>query len=360
MAHSDRSEASAGLNPRADQRLLWLDVAKGGGIVLVVFGHALGGLLDSPLGAHQDGLRALFLAIYIVHMPLFFLLSGLTVHRRLDRGWKRQLGDLAISIAYPYFLWSTVQYSAIYAAGSLVNSPVEHFWRPLLKLPISTISQFWFLYILFFLHLTATLLVPRIGARAFLGLAIAGRIGLALFGMVALPSLFVTHGLFYALGLWLGTQGIEQLRHRIAGRGWMIAGIVAIVLAAEIGTVWAVIAARGPDFATLESREVSVMALRLPVVPMSLAAIFVCLLLSMRARGWLADALAFLGQRSMAIFVLHVLFIAGSRIALTRIAHVHEPAILLAAGTALGLLMPLLLYALAHRLKLVRLLGLGG
>ena len=109
---------------------MWLDVAKGIGMIAVVFGHSLGGILDMPGYAHIPILREIFLAIYVFHMPLFFFLSGLMVRPRLERSRNAFLIDIFASVAYPYFLWSIIQYSMIYAAGSLVNRPVSVFWMP--------------------------------------------------------------------------------------------------------------------------------------------------------------------------------------------------------------------------------------
>ena len=67
-------------------RMAWLDNAKGLGIILVVIGHALGGLIDAQPRSVPSEFRELFFLIYTVHMPLFFLLSGLLVGRRLEKG----------------------------------------------------------------------------------------------------------------------------------------------------------------------------------------------------------------------------------------------------------------------------------
>lgn len=57
------------------QRIEWIDIAKALGIILVSFGHIRNGdgesvwlpVLDSTIDA-----------IYLFHMPLFFILGGLT------------------------------------------------------------------------------------------------------------------------------------------------------------------------------------------------------------------------------------------------------------------------------------------
>lgn len=83
------------------KRVEWIDVAKGVGIVLVSFGHLRNGdgesvwlpALDAPIDA-----------IYLFHMPLFFLLGGLTFSRR--GGFKAFLARKAKTLLVPYYVFS--------------------------------------------------------------------------------------------------------------------------------------------------------------------------------------------------------------------------------------------------------------
>lgn len=83
------------------KRIEWIDVAKGVGIVLVSFGHLRNGdgesvwlpALDAPIDA-----------IYLFHMPLFFLLGGLTFSRR--GGFKAFLVRKAKTLLVPYYVFS--------------------------------------------------------------------------------------------------------------------------------------------------------------------------------------------------------------------------------------------------------------
>ncbi|SFV28525.1 Fucose 4-O-acetylase [Devosia crocina] len=61
--------------PGGTTRLPWLDCAKGLGIVLVVWGHVLA-FSGWPLAEQLKGF------IYAFHIPLFFLLAGMTLHGR--------------------------------------------------------------------------------------------------------------------------------------------------------------------------------------------------------------------------------------------------------------------------------------
>lgn len=357
MRHS-RSHAKLG-----KERIIWLDVAKGMGILLVVLGHALGGIIDMPGRATPPGFRAVFLGIYIFHMPVFFLLSGLLVRKRLARSRKGFLIDLVITVAYPYFLWSIIQYSAIYAAGSLVNRPVERFWPAILNLPWATISQFWYLYVLFLMHFLALLLVPRIGARNFFVGAVAAKLLIAALAHPYVPSaiirLLMVHGAFYAAGLWVGVEGLDRLRRGLAMRRWLGGALLIAAFAAVVLAVRYVIAAQLPDFFQLRSYEISVMAWRLPLLPVACAAILAFLAWSFVPTGAVSRMMGYLGRRTMAIFVLHVLFIAGTRIVLSRIMPQADPLLLLGACSLSGLLGPLTVYTLARRLTASRALGLG-
>lgn len=83
------------------KRIEWIDVAKGVGIVLVSFGHLRNGdgesvwlpALDAPIDA-----------IYLFHMPLFFLLGGLTFSKR--GGFNAFLVRKAKTLLVPYYVFS--------------------------------------------------------------------------------------------------------------------------------------------------------------------------------------------------------------------------------------------------------------
>ena len=340
------------------ERVAWLDIAKGLGIVAVVIGHTLGGLIDVPHAPVPAAFRAIFLALYIVHMPLFFLLAGLLVSQRIARSARRFGVDLLRSIVWPYFLWSTAQYSVIFVSGSLVNAPVTQFWRAIARLPVATVSQFWFLYVLFFLHLAALILLPRLGRTAFLALALAGKIVPAVIALPALPRLFLTHGGFYALGVWLGLAGLEHIRVRLP-RLSRLAPVSAVLALAVVALAAFLTIVNDAPFWARKSSDIAAMAWRLPTVPASLLGIAAAILVAMALRGRIAAAFAYLGRASMAIFVLHVMFVAGIRIVLVKLFHQHDPVILLAFGVTAGFGASLLCYVAARRLGLSRLLGLG-
>lgn len=339
-------------------RLAWLDVAKGIGMILVVGGHALGGIMDSPAGASSEAMRLLFLTIYLFHMPLFFFLSGPMVPGRVEKGQGRFLATILRTIAWPYFLWSVVQYSAIYMAGSLVNRPVEAFWGPLLNLPLMSISQFWFLYVLFFLHLAALILLPLLGRVGFLLLAVAARVGGAVLHLPVMPHLVLVHGLAYAVGCAAGPDGVGKVAGWISGRLWAMWLLVILAGAALFGGAAAIVDAQGSAFAHLSADRISALTGRAPFIPVAALAVLAVLAVSMRMSGPIAVLLGYVGRHAMTIFVLHVLFIAGTRILLGHLSHPGPWPMLLACWT-IGLLAPLLVRHVLRRWVDTRLVGLG-
>ncbi len=343
-------------------RLDWVDAAKGIGITLVVFGHVIGGLINSTLSI--DGLLfpQIFLTLYVFHMPLFFFLSGLFVAGRIERGPLGFLTTMVRSILYPYFLWSIVQYSAIFAAGQMVNAPATGYWSTILALPWQPVSQFWFLQSLFLMHLLSLVLLSRIGPTALLLVALALK-AVAELDLLSGP-LHATASLlpYYAIGVFLGVAGTTDMIVRRPGwvRLVLLQGLAAGLL---FLTVQALIRDAAPgvfDGATEGIRGAQIIAgvYDYPAMAAALAMIAAVLGVSATASGWLGQALCFIGRLALPIFILHVLFLAGLRIAMTAILGVQNVLVILPCIFAAGMLGPIATVLLLRRLSLARPLGL--
>jgi peptidoglycan/LPS O-acetylase OafA/YrhL len=147
---------------------------------------------------------------------------------------------------------------------------------------------------------------------------------------------------FFVLGAWLGpvlVQRVASARMRSA---------IAVALAAFALWLAAALAVQASG-----AGYWSVAAL-----PAALAGSLALLALSAAARGSLGEACSALGRASMAIYVLHVLFVAGARIALHKLLGVTAPGLILPLALAAGIFGPLAVRAVALRLQLARPLGL--
>ena len=96
------------------QREKYIDVAKGIGILLVVYGHVINsGSLESLSVVSQ--------VIYSFHMPLFFFVTGYLLGlRKYDGGFSlsKQLKKVGLTLFLPYFVWSFVY---MYIGSALEN-----------------------------------------------------------------------------------------------------------------------------------------------------------------------------------------------------------------------------------------------
>lgn len=115
-------------------RNVTIDIAKGLGIILVVFGH-------NWIIAHDHG--ELFRIVFSFHMPLFFFLSGAVFHH--DAGFRDFLVFKADALLKPYFVvllaWGTfrILFGHVpwdtYLAGMLYGTGNTIEWVPLWYLP---------------------------------------------------------------------------------------------------------------------------------------------------------------------------------------------------------------------------------
>lgn len=335
-------------------RLEWVDAARGVGIILVVAGHVLGGLIDAHIVPEADWFRPGLLAIYLFHMPLFFLLSGLFIVARIDRGQDRFLREIGRGIVWPYFLWGSLQTLVAYLASSYTNIPIHDVWPELGKMFTHPPAQFWFLYGLFAAQILALIVVPRIGAPGFLLLSLV----LFCVDLDALPPVFDTTSRmlpFFALGIWLG-RGPALTTPAPPVSRMQAVGLAALALAAIWLSCRATMA--GVDFAELKTLTITRLAWGWPHALTALLGLSAAVALAFHLPPRVREGLRYLGSRSMAIFVLHIMVIAGTRIVLVRILHFDDPAMLAILLTVLGVGAPLLAAEVARKFRLQRILAL--
>jgi len=288
---------------RATTRDQSLDVAKGLGIILVVLGHCLDGLIASgffPASTVWPMLTVF--VIYLFHMPLFFAVSGHLASGK-HRPVQPTLAKLAKTIAYPYFLWSILEGLALVYLNKYTTSKTqisvifEILWAP--------IVPYWFLYALFFCQV-AYLAVRRYSHRVQLAIAIVLFVAPQLFPhfisttrLVIIPE--TTRGFLYFI---LGVISVAQVKQ--FGRWTAVSATILFVL-----------------FATLfYQSHLGGLVAWLAALPAGIAGIVATLawarLLASR-RNITVNALAFCGRYSMSIYVTHIFFTAGVRIALKRL-----------------------------------------
>jgi fucose 4-O-acetylase-like acetyltransferase len=130
------------------QRTIWVDYAKGIGIILVALGHTILGEWDIAGGQELAFARWISNWIYAFHMPLFFFLSGLFAKSLIARTLYSFLLNRWQTILYPYVLWSLIIHGVRSYFGVILTpfaAFTANFWRILYQ----PIGIFWFLHTLF-------------------------------------------------------------------------------------------------------------------------------------------------------------------------------------------------------------------
>lgn len=344
--------------PADATRVGWIDAARGLAILLVVFGHAAGGLIDARGPGSLVPLRYVFLGIYTFHMPVFFFLAGLFVEQRLRNGTTAFFKKLLITIVWAYFLWSVVQFSIIYAMGSLVNHPAGNYWGTILALPWSSVSQFWFLQALFVIHLLAIAAWNLGGTRAVLGVAILLKLLSLLVPSTPAVSLAASNAPYYAIGMMLGW---ERSSHLLAHATTRLRAAVFVGAAAALWLLCSNSDSIQP-FVRIENAssagiaKVAWIPAMLPAALLGGTSLLLFAQVLSRIPAHLASMVEFLGTMTMPIYLLHVIFVAGTRIILVKLG-LSDLAVL-PALVAAGVAGPLLVRRISDWLRLTSLLAL--
>jgi fucose 4-O-acetylase-like acetyltransferase len=317
-------------------RLLWLDVAKGLGIVLVVYGHVMRGLIAGGI-AGVPWVKVADFFLYLFHMPLFFLLAGLTAGGSLRKGGGTFVKDKLWTIAYPYFLWSLIQGGIQIALGGAINDPLTPVELPMFVL-FDPIGQFWFLYALFFCHL-GLLLLHRQRAALLVLAALSSVVALTLPDPDDILRRTLLHFGFYAAGVLISARVLRAPSQP---------SITFTLL------LWTLFFAAG--YAASLVTDIPMSAAGLPASVLGIAGIIA---VAKRMSGPLAKFFGWLGRMSMTIYILHILAGAGTRIVLLKLGIEGPLALHVALGVIVGVGGSVIAHLLFRRLGVLSLLGLA-
>ncbi len=290
-----------------------LDALKGAAIILVVLGHSVGSWKLAQL-------------IFSFHMPLFLFLSGTTAGIQYRRGGIR-LSRRAWALLVPYFVWLFI--------FVFVSWPT---FQP--KLMVSVLNpragSLWYLYVLFCMWLVlwvldrlpgstsrwvilvaaAALLLPHPGAvepysvEQLSGLATnslsQANTAAGVLGWRSVLWFFP----FFGVGFLCTTEGMRQTFAR--SRNWIGAGVAWALL---IVVLWPPFAVPGqapsiPGFGAVTGLgDYFYIWYRYLLAAAGIATVIGALT---HVTGRLESWLAWLGRRSLAIYVMHVPFLAWS------------------------------------------------
>ena len=128
-----------------DNRVDWVDYAKGICIVMVVMMHSV---LGVELAAGQTGfMHAVVAFAKPFRMPDFFLISGLFLPLVINRDWRTYLDRKVVHFAYFYVLWVSIQFG-FKAPAFAAETSWQHAGYLYLESFIEPFGTLWFIYLL--------------------------------------------------------------------------------------------------------------------------------------------------------------------------------------------------------------------
>ncbi|RLP83060.1 hypothetical protein D9V34_07410 [Mycetocola lacteus] len=292
---SSRPEAlTAGGTPR----LLWPDAAKGLLIILVVFWHTVVKSylqVDWRIPVPIAGAWGIAADItYPVRMPLFFLISGCFAASAIARSWGAVFRSRVVRFMYLYLLWTLIHMATMWAFPdfpTLVPRSIAEFIEAITISPPNT----WYLYALALYFVIAKSLrrLPRwipLAAAALLSIAV----GAGLIDIVSNRGSLIANLLFFLIGAY---SSRTVLRFTSRPRPILAAGLL-------LGYLGAFALVR---MGSVESVPGVLPGLALIGVLMALA---IAPLLARLTR--LGHGLAFLGARTLPIYLIHMPILALS------------------------------------------------
>lgn len=269
-------------------------------------------------------------------MPLFFVLSGLHLEAGVARGRRSFVINKLQTIAWPYFLWSYVEGGLKFLASPLANNPITP--AALLAIPLVPIEHFWFLYVLFLCHILIAFLLPR--RTVLIGFTLLGALVWYWFPSAAMVSRTLHFLPYVVIGL-LAAPVIGRIAERPKAQ-------VAMAAFAWLAFALLVFPAEHPDQPPGIIYVLAVLG--------SAGVIAVSMLVQGRNKmiGWIA----YLGRLSMPIYLLHTMGSVAARSGL-KAAGLTNPIPVLMIVTLAGIFLPILVYHLAAKFGIIRLLGFG-
>lgn len=275
------------------ERIDWLDVARGGSILLVVCLHATMYLEAAGLASY--GYTLVNKLFEPIRMPVFFTVSGILAARAIRAGWAEMLGRKIWVFAYLFGLWTLIRWLYYHFVQVNVVTPAEgSSLAELLTSWVAPSSGLWFIWALglYFLAAKALLPVQR------LGLALAIVLSVAAFGGLIQPENFAQRNVllyapFFLGGAWQGgllVQAVSRAPWRCVLLG--LAGFVGLMLAQR----------------ALPAALLGPLLLGLSLFGVLLGAAAAVLLARV---GPLKRGFSYLGQNTLPIYVAHVLIVSA-------------------------------------------------
>jgi uncharacterized membrane protein YcfT len=320
------------MNPAVSHpaRVDWVDYAKGICIVMVVMMH-------STLGVEKAAGETGWLHHFVefarpFRMPDFFLISGLFLSRVIGREWRIFLDRRAVHFIYFYVLWVTIQF-VFRAPGIAHDAGAAGVVREYLFAFIEPFGTLWFIYLLPIFALTTRLSRFLPPAAVFIAAAVLESLKIDT-GWTVIDE-FASRYVYFFAGYWLASYVFVLAAKAQARPKLALLGLAA--------------------WAAVNGLLVHGGFAMLPAVSLVLGAAGALAIVSIAAlleKFHLLNALRFAGEHSIAVYLAFFLPMAATRTLLLKFGFIHDLGTVSLIVTAMGVVLPLVLYVLVRGTRL--------
>jgi uncharacterized membrane protein YcfT len=320
------------MNPAVSHpaRVDWVDYAKGICIVMVVMMH-------STLGVEKAAGETGWLHHFVefarpFRMPDFFLISGLFLSRVIGREWRIFLDRRAVHFIYFYVLWVTIQF-VFRAPGIAHDAGAAGVVREYLFAFIEPFGTLWFIYLLPIFALTTRLTRFLPPAAVFIAAAVLESLKIDT-GWTVIDE-FASRYVYFFAGYWLASYVFVLAAKAQARPKLALLGLAA--------------------WAAVNGLLVHGGFAMLPAVSLVLGAAGALAIVSIAAlleKFHLLNALRFAGEHSIAVYLAFFLPMAATRTLLLKSGFIHDLGTVSLIVTAMGVVLPLVLYVLVRGTRL--------
>ena len=334
------------------QRILWPDISKGIGIIMVVFFHSIIPGLKTTVTSN-----IVFALLQETHMPLFFFVSGWLFELKADRYAEhkgKSIWNRFLRLMVPYFVFSAIYYILtnialdIDSIGSILrmsNGGYDHYSLgesiyQILTFDGHMASSLWFLYTLFIISVI-NILMPKITRHpafvaAIIPLCMVPRFFPEIFDRSEALKLTLYYLFFFCLArlLFPRTDRIFNMKK----------SSYALVIIAYAILSYATVIVMEMNWYGLPKEVAHHLY---PIVREAAAVfgiLFICTSANYLSDTRIARPLVFLGQKSMVIYLIHAPILTQAVVALFSKFVPGLPLIVyFLTGTAVGIAVPLIL-----------------
>lgn len=314
-----------------------IDVARALAIVAIVAGHVLRGLSAGDLVDSTARLYSVTdLLLYTFHLSVFAFLAGLFLQRGLqNQGTWKYLWSRDATFLYLYILWSMIQGGAKLLTSTLVNTPVTIL--DVLDL-VHPEGHLWFLPWLIVVMTLTALLRPwtsRLRAGCVLALSLCASFAAWGYSGTVIGPEGISLWVFFVSGAVLGD---ERFRSALSRCSLSSSVLVAAVLVGIYVAGVSLLPVTAPTVG-FESRTLVSVAIGAALSVCGGLAVFALARILSHALK-VGEILAWVGRRSLEIYLAHGVALSGARIILVLLDVTSLP-VHLVVGTLSGVLAPL-------------------